>query len=375
MTYEAYADSVLEELKEFIKIFAVIPAPSNHEEKRAAFLTDFLKKQGIENVYTDEAMNVIIPVNVTADNDLTVFMAHTDIVFGENVKLNVKEENGRYYCPGIGDDTAKLAMLLYAAFYFLKQNRTPETGILIVGNSGEEGLGNLRGSRCIVDTFGSRIREFYTVDDGIGHAVARAVGSDRYRVTVRTEGGHSFVNFGNRNAIRTMASLIDTLYSVKVPKNGDSITTYNVGGISGGTSVNTIAQDCEMLYEYRSNDLSCIEQMRTMFEKTLDAYRSMGVTVEAELLGQRPCGSQVDPERLAALIEKVRTANKATGYDLVLSKDGGSTDANYPLYKGIPAICVGAGEGRGAHTTGEYIEIGSLRTGLLFLLNLLGLYF
>lgn len=243
----------------------------------------------------DAAQNVIAPVNCTPGCEVVVFMAHTDTVFPDLTPMPLHREGDRLFCPGVGDDTANLAALMLAARYFRMQPQTADCGFLFVANSCEEGLGNLKGCRQLMQDYAGRVREVVSFDGGLGGICNKAVGSARYRVTVRTEGGHSFGAFGNRNAIHLLASMIDTLYAVKPPAEGDSKTTYNVGMIEGGTSVNTIAQEASMLFEYRSDSRACLEKMKAMFESIVAAYRSMGIEVEVVLLGERPCMGDVDP--------------------------------------------------------------------------------
>ena len=339
-----------------------IPAPSNHEEKRAAFVLDWLKAKGAQSAYIDEALNVIYPIACEGEGPVTVYMAHSDIVFPDTDPLPLRVEDGRIYCPGIGDDTANAVALLTVAGYLAKTGLTPtDGGLLLVINSGEEGLGNLKGCRAVMDRYGSRVREFVTFDgyaEGIAH---RAVGSRRYRVEINTEGGHSWGKFGNRNAIAYLASLIDTLYTVKVPQGGK--TTYNVGTISGGTSVNTIAQHAEMLYEFRSDTPAHLDTMERHFRAAVEFYRTKDIEVIVTLLGERPCGIEIDEEAHGALISRCAEAI-LTHYGLEVSLRAGSTDCNIPLSRGIPAVCVGCVCGSGAHTRGEYVEIDSLRPGL-----------
>lgn len=160
-----YIDVHRQEEYELLLELAQIPAPSNHEEKRAQFCKAWLDKQGAQGVYIDEALNVIYPVGCTAENDLVVFMAHSDVVFPDTEPLPLKVEGDRICCPGVGDDTANVAALLTTAKYIAEKKITPkDCGLLIVINSGEEGLGNLKGSRKIMADFGSRVREFVTLD-------------------------------------------------------------------------------------------------------------------------------------------------------------------------------------------------------------------
>ncbi len=371
--FEKYALSCQEELKDLICKIAVIPAPSHFEDKRVDFVKKWMEDNGAKGVFVDDAKNVIWPLNVTENNDITVVMAHTDIVFPEETPLVVTEKDGKFWCPGIGDDTARLGCLLMAAKFFTQKGYTPKNGILFVANSCEEGLGNLKGSRKIVDTYKDRIKNFITFDSSLGKVVTIPVGSHRYRVTVETEGGHSYGAFGNRNAIRTMASIIDTLYTVKVPQIADSKTTYNVGNITGGTTVNTIAQKCEMLYEYRSTNKDCLAQMKDMFEKVIDAYRATGVQITVELLGDRPCMGNVDKELHEKIIKMTVDSCEAVGYEARLLS--GSTDANAPLSVGIPAVCTGTCTCGNAHRLDEWCEIESLKPGMMFVLDFVNKFF
>lgn len=343
---------------------AQIPAPSNHEEKRAEFCRNWLVQQGAKGVYIDDALNVIYPVGCDAHQDLVVFMAHSDVVFPDREKLPLKVENGRINCPGIGDDTANVVALLMCAKYIAENQLMPRNcGMLLVVNSGEEGLGNLKGSRKIMEEFGSRIREFITLDGTAAAGVNRAVGSRRYRVEIDTEGGHSYGAFGNCNAIAYLASLIDTLYTIKVPEKGK--TTYNVGTITGGTSVNTIAQHAEMLYEFRSDERESMAIMERHFHAAVEFYRTKGVAVKVTLVGDRPCGGEVDCDKMEQMMARAEeAAQRRYGHELHFGS--GSTDCNIPLANGVPAICVGCYRGAGAHTREEYVEIESLLPGLLF---------
>ena len=370
---ENYARSVQDELRALLRELCVIPAFSNHEERRAEFCRAWFERNGFENVRVDSALNVLAPVNVDPDGaeEMDVVMAHTDIVFPEPTPLAVREEGGFWHCPGIGDDTANLVVLMVCARYFREHFPAGRRGILFVANSGEEGLGNLKGSRKVVETFGPRIRDFVSLDSAcMNRLVTRAVGSHRYKVTVRTEGGHSFAKFGNRNAIHYLASMITLLYSVKVPQNGDSKTTYNVGVISGGTSVNTIAQSAEMMYEYRSDDRSCLAKMEKLFMSTIETFRAAGVEVEVEKIGDRPCGGEVDAARLQALRDRYcASVRDVLGLEVFCGPS--STDCNIPLSQGIPAICFGVCRSAGAHTLAEKLEISSLHDGCRLLLDFL----
>ena len=335
-----YIEQHQEEAYQLLLELAQIPAPSNHEEKRAAFCKDWLERKGAKGVYIDEALNVIYPVGCGEDKPLVIFTAHSDVVFPDTDPLPLVVENGRINCPGIGDDTANVVALLMTAAYIAENNLQPrDYGVLLVVNSGEEGLGNLKGTRKLMESFGGRIKEFVSFDGTCAFCVSKAVGSKRYRIEFDTEGGHSFGAFGNRNAIaelsQIMASMIDALYSIKVPEKGK--TTYNVGTISGGTSVNTIAQHAEMLYEFRSDERDSLAVMERHLEAAVEFYRAKGITVTVTLMGDRPCSDEVDQEKMEALMARASAAiGKYYGREVKFS--AASTDCNIPLSMGIPAI-------------------------------------
>lgn len=369
----SYIDTHQKEALDLLIELAQIPAPSHHEEKRAEFCKNWLTKNGAGDVYIDDALNVIYPVGCTENNPLVVFMAHSDVVFPDETPLPLEVHDGRIHCPGVGDDTANVVALMMAAKYIAETGISPEKhGMLLVVNSCEEGLGNLKGSKKIVEDFGSRIKEFVSLDGSFRGIVNRAVGSKRYKIEIDTEGGHSYSMFGNRNAIAYMASLISSLYTIKVPPIGK--TTYNVGTISGGTSVNTIAQHAEILYEFRSDEYEALEIMERHFTAAIDYYRTKGIELTVTLMGNRPCSKNVDEQRQNAMLERTKAAVKLH-FDHDADLCAGSTDCNIPLSVGIPAICVGCVDGKGAHTREEYIEISSLRPGLGLAFDLILDYF
>ena len=348
---------------------AVIPAPSNQEEKRAEFCKEWLEKQGAKGVYIDEALNVVYPLGCTESNPVTVYLAHSDVVFPDTDPLPLRTENGRIYCPGVGDDTASAAALLTAARYVTEKGLVPrDGGVLFVINAGEEGLGNLKGIRRICEDYKGRIREVISFDSSGCRVVNRAVGSRRYRIEIDTEGGHSYGKFGNRNAIAYLASLIDTLYTIKVPEKGK--TTYNVGTISGGTSVNTIAQHAEMLYEFRSDEKESLDLMENHLQAALEFYRAKGVRVTSTKVGDRPCSGFVDPEKQEALMKRAESTLYRV-YQQGAAYGAGSTDCNIPLSLGIPALCMGCYVGDKSHTREEYVEIDSLLPGLQVVFNMI----
>lgn len=342
---------------ELLKTLAQIPAPSGQEQARAAFCHDWLITQGAAQTYIDQANNVICPIGVTEDDPVIVFCAHSDVVFSDTDPLPLYEENGRLYCPGIGDDTANVVALMMTVKYCVEQALLPrDCGLLFVIDAGEEGLGNLKGTKQVMADFGHRVKEFLSFDCHADEVIADAVGSRRFLIEVDTVGGHSYFDFGNDNAIARLSSMVAELYSMTVPAVG---TTFNVGRIEGGTSVNTIAQHAQMLFELRSNNREHLETMQTQTNAILAKYDGVSVT----LLGERPCAGEVDAVRQQVLVDRaVQGIQRRFGLTPTI-KDG-STDCNVPLSMGIPSVCFGCVRGAGMHTREEYIELDSLAHGL-----------
>ena len=365
----------ISELHELLATLVSIPAPSHHEEKRAEFCKQWLTKNGAEGVYIDEALNCVYPINCDGRDDIVVFMAHTDTVFPDTVPFKMTTDDERFYAPGVGDDTASLAIMLMVTKAIIKSGIKPRRGILIVANSCEEGLGNLKGSKKIMEDYKGRIKEFYTFDGKYNRVVNKCVGSYRYEVSCTTEGGHSFGAFGNSNSIAKLAELITELYAVKIPKKENTKTTYNVGTIEGGTSVNTIAQYAKMLYEFRSDDADCLAVMQKCFTDALDRANAKGdATFDVTLVGLRPCGGEVDTDILNRMTEKViKICEKHSC--MPCKPTCGSTDCNSAMSIGVPAVCVGIYLGQGAHTREEAVLIESLPIGMNICRDLMLSYF
>ncbi len=366
----AYADQCAEEELDLLRTLAQIPSPSHREGLRERFCLDWLIEQGaaLDQVRIDEAGNVILDLGQGEGGDYAVFSAHTDVVFPDEGLLPLREDEERLYAPGVGDDTANLVGLLIAARFFLRHKVPLRRGILVVADACEEGLGNLDGTKQLFRDFGQRVSEFTSFDLYLGENVTSAVGSHRWRVTCTTEGGHSWENFGRKNAIETLCGFIEGLYAIELPTAAK--TTVNVGRFEGGTTVNSIAQEASVLVEYRSASEACLEEMFGKFVALVEEHVSQGSRIDVELLGKRPAGGTGDP---AAQDELVRRS------DEVLRDVAGveprhqesSTDANVPLSLGIPAHTIGTVRGGLLHTREEWVEKASLRKGLAVILALM----
>ena len=352
-----------ESIYEILRDLCLIPAPSGYEDGRAEYCKRRLESFGAKGVCIDEAKNVVFGIGCEDSDSITVIAAHTDTVFPDREPMLYSDDGEMIRSPGVGDDTAGVAVLLLTAKYFIERDIRPIDGILFVLNSCEEGLGNLKGVRRIFADYSGRVSRFVTLDSTLESIVDKCVGSHRYELRVKTEGGHSYGSFGNANAIVEASRIIGEIYSIDVPRVGNSKTTYNVGHISGGTSVNTIAEEATMLVEYRSDDEKCLAIMKDKFEEIFERARGRLKGLDVSLIGERPCMGGVDPDMqkgLGDLLSDIIT--RVTGNTPI--RRSGSTDCNIPLSLGIPAVSIGVYSGGGAHTRDEYILRDTLPLGL-----------
>ncbi|MBR7117052.1 MAG: M20/M25/M40 family metallo-hydrolase [Clostridia bacterium] len=360
---KAYAKEHMEELFKIHRELCLIPAPSHHEEKRAEYCKRWFDENLGDGAYIDNALNVIYPYSSEGSNRLSVVCAHTDTVFPDTEPMPFSDDGETIRCPGVGDDTASLAVMMIVARFFVEHKVEAPGGILFVANSCEEGLGNLKGTRQLFKDYDGRIKQFVSFDAKTPGMASRCVGSHRYLVEVKTEGGHSWGAFGKKNAIAELAGIAREIYNTVLPVKEGERVTYNVGTIEGGTSVNTIAQYAKMLCEYRSTDRELLGSMEKRFADIFESARCDDVEVIVTKVGDRPCMGDVDMKEQQKLMDVYsNTVSKMLG--LVATTHAGSTDCNIPLSLGIPAIAVGVYEGGGTHTREEWVKKASMEPGL-----------
>ncbi len=370
MDLNRFSQEKYEEILKLLRELCVIPAPSYFEDERAAYVLKYLKDCGIENAYIDEAKNVICTLGKPSDK-IIVFMAHTDTVFPMETPLDYVDDGEKIHCPGVGDDTASLAVMLVCIKYMVQQGIVPERTLMFVANSCEEGLGNLNGCRLIFKDFGDKVEYLYSFDSLADDVTNQSVGSHRYKITAITEGGHSFGAFGNRNAINVLAGIISRIYEIEVPKAANSTTTYNVGTIEGGTSVNTIAQNASMLCEYRSNNVDCLSIMEEKFKKIFEDAKEKCLELKVELVGDRPCMSNdMDFDTLQTIVDRAIDI-QSRHFCVEVTATPESTDCNIPHSMGIPAVALAVYNGGGTHTREEWIYKESLKPGLRVAMELI----
>jgi acetylornithine deacetylase/succinyl-diaminopimelate desuccinylase-like protein len=358
-----------------------IPAPAFQEQKRAEHFKQLFTKLGLKNVRIDGIGNVIGERPGASAGPTLVLAAHLDTVFPEGTDVKVKRSGQVLSGPGIGDDCRGLAVILAVARALNEAKIETAGTIFFVANVGEEGLGDLRGVRHLFNNeLKGRITHFISVD-GTGLEVTNtAVGVVRYRVTFRGPGGHSYGAFGLASPIHAIGRAIEKISRFQVPKQPK--TTFNVGRIEGGTSVNSIAHTAWMEVDMRSISAAELQKLEAEFKRVvqeaLDEENARGegpnkLTVEMKIVSQRPAGvTPVD----SPIVKITMAADAALGIKTKLS--AGSTDSNIPISLGIPAITIdGGGEGRGAHSLDESFDttdshIGTQRA-LLIVLGVVGI--
>ena len=342
-----------------------IPAPPFGEAERGASFAALLRGTGIGEV-TIDAVGNIIAVRKGTDPKAAplVVAAHLDTVFPAGTDVTVKREGTRLSAPGIGDDTRALAVMLSLIRAMDKSGIRTARDIVFVGNVGEEGQGDLRGTRHLFanDPRAKAAAGFITIDGaGSGFVTTRGVGSKRYRLIFTGPGGHSYGKFGIVNPLAALAKTVTGLYAVPVPQSPR--TTYAASVIGGGTSVNTIPNEVFLEVDIRSESPTEVARVdaalhdvaaRAVDEENAARDSSGGkVAVTFKPIGDRPAGATPDD---APLVKIASAALVANGFKPELGAQ--STDANVPMSLGIPAIAIGSGgTGGGAHAPSEWIDV------------------
>jgi tripeptide aminopeptidase len=338
-----------------------IEAPPFKEEKRAKEFSERLKLAGIEKVWIDSIGNVIGLLEGSIGNKNIAIDAHLDTVFPEGTDVQVRVKNDTLFAPGIGDDTRGLAMILTIAETIVKSEIKPVDNILFIGTVGEEGLGDLRGVRYLFNNNEPKIDSWIAIDGGsIGRVNNQALGSYRYEVVFDGPGGHSWGAFGLVNPHHALGAGIKNfvekadIYTDSGPK-----TSYNVGIISGGTSINSIPFKSSMQIDIRSIDPNRLNDMEEILYNSMNealdkqnAIKRSGPDLKLTInkIGNRPSG-KVDES--VPLIQKTIAATQYMGVEPRLTI--GSTDSNIPISLGLPAVTIGrGGEGGGAHSLDEW---------------------
>jgi tripeptide aminopeptidase len=374
------------QLAEWQQEIAKIPAPPFGEKLRTEWMVERFLELGLESVHTDEAGNVF-GIRAGSTSRLVALSAHIDTVFPAGTPLTIRQQGSRLYGPGVSDNGAGVAALLAVAAVLCQSRIKHTSPILFVANVGEEGEGDLRGMRQIfsdrhwLDSIACNL-----ILDGAGNdtIVAEALGSRRFEVIVRGPGGHSWSDFGAPNPIVVLARAIHAFRQTPLPTSPK--TTFNIGVIRGGTSVNSIPESASMRVDIRSTSTAEIERLERALRFALDAAveeesktrdakhvtqrRPLALSAEVVVIGNRP-GGELPPD--ARILHAIRAVDAHLGNVAQIQR--ASTDANIPLSLGREAIAIGGGgTGGGAHTLQEWFDCTGRDLGLKrILLTLLAL--
>ena len=350
-----------------------IPSPTFAEAERAAFVESRFRESGLLDVHQDTMHNVFGKLPGSGQEDPIVVSAHTDTVFPLDTDLNVHYENGAksdnklIYGPGLADNAMGVAGIMWLARTLKRFKLVTRSDIWFVANVAEEGLGDLRGMRNVVDRFGFGATYLVVEGGSFGYVFHKAIGVRRFRLEVTTKGGHSWGDFGRPNAIHIISRIIDDIGKIPLPNNPK--TTYNVGVIEGGISVNSIASSAHCLLDLRSISPSVLDKL--VGDVKALVYKSNNqseIHVSLTKIGHRQAGEiprQKPPVTWAAEALRFVGCNQ-------ISFMAGSTDANVPISRGIPSVCIGLARSGNTHRQDEYLDPAFLPQGMgqLLLLTL-----
>jgi tripeptide aminopeptidase len=326
-----------------------IPAPPFGEQKRAAEFLTMLKEAGLKNVSIDEVGNVVGRIQGTVGKRTIAVVAHIDTVFPIETKVIVKIEGNTYTAPGIGDNSRGLVLVLSLVKAMQQASIQTQANILFIGNVGEEGLGDLRGTKHLFREGAEKIDAFIAIDGGsVERLINGGIGSHRYRLMYSGPGGHSWGAFGLANPHHALGRAIAIFdkEALKVTTTGDK-TTYNIGRIGGGTSINSIPFESWAEIDMRSGNQSKLDEIdavlqmaaqQALNEENLERTLEPKITYELTRIGTRPAG-QGDPN--SSLVQHAVASMQKLGLEAQFSSS--STDANIPISLGIPAITISRG--------------------------------
>ena len=351
-----FAHTRTEVVTELARRICEVPAPTGMEQARAELVASLWRERGyvpeidaIGNVYTRRGKRDKEPV--------LMLLAHTDTVFPPSTPITVERDGDILRGPGIGDNSVSVAAMISALDVLDALGEETAVDLVAVADVGEEGLGNLRGARAAIERYRENVGAVIVLDGSLGQITHIAVGSQRWRITVRGPGGHSYGDFGLPSAIHGLGRIIAAIADITVPRKPK--TTFNVGVIEGGTSVNTIAERASALLDMRSTEVKALDQLAEQVRAIVEQRAGEGLRTEIEILGERPAGKRSRSDPLVAL-----AGQTLAGLGIEPKYGSASTDANIPISLDIPAVCVGITHEKGAHTPGEFIQVRPIGDGL-----------
>ncbi len=334
-----------------------IPSPTFFEKQRAEYVRQRFESLGLDTTEIDDIHNVYGRL-AGRDSSLPAVLvsAHTDTVFDADTRLATRHENGRIFGPGLGDNSLGVASLMALAELLRDQQLPPD--IWFVANSREEGMGNLDGIRAAYEKLASRIGTAIVIEGmAFGRVYHAGIAVRRLEITCRAAGGHSWLHFGQASAVHGLVRLAADITHLTVPVSPR--TTYNIGVIEGGQSVNSIASKASLLLDMRSEAKSTLEALEAQVRTLIDNHRNTDLEFEVKVVGDRPAGELPLSHPLARLARDVLLY---LGAQPVF--EAGSTDANVLLAAGLPTVTIGITYGGNAHRLDEFIETTMIPQGL-----------
>ena len=334
-----------------------IPAPTFAEGLRAAFVRDQFAALGLADVEVDDLHNVYARRPGQGTAAPVLLTAHTDTVFPAETPLTLVREPDRIAGPSIGDNSLGVAGL-FGVLWALGSEPLPGD-LYLAANVGEEGLGDLRGMRRVIDRLGGTVQATLVLEGmAFGHIYHSAIGVRRLRITAQAEGGHSWLHFGRPSAIHALMRLGAQIADLNVPASPK--TTFNIGTLTGGTSINTIAREASFDLDLRSESPAALAALVAQVEQLVARANTADVRVSAAVIGDRPAGHIPREHPLVQAAARALEAAGLTSY----SYETGSTDANVPLSCGLACVCVGLTRGGHSHRPDEYIDTRDVGRGL-----------
>ena len=351
-------------LEEAIRI-QQIPAPTFHEDGRTHYIAQQFDNFQLDRVRTDDAKNTFGLLQGSSDKASGILlMAHTDTVFPVETDLSIRRENGKIFGPGLGDNSVAVAAMLGLIKWLREENITPACNLWFVATSCEEGLGDLKGSKAAFAFLKDKIRYVLNLEGlAFGHIYHAGIAVHRLHIKAKAEGGHSWLHFGRPSAVHGILELgtkITQLQPKETPR-----TTFNVGMIDGGQTINAIGTNASLWLDLRSESQIELDAIKGRVHQLIESTQQPGLTFDTEVVGNRPAGA-IDIQH--PLVQGAVETLKLLGVNAML--ETGSTDANIPLANGYPAITIGITRGGNAHRLDEFIEVAPIRQGLqqLFIL-------
>ncbi len=356
------ADWLGEALVQEARAICRIPSPTFAEGKRAEYVAGRLKEMGLQ-AEIDDLHNVTAVLSAGGGGAAIMLVAHIDTVFPEGTDVEPRWDGRFWRAPGIRDNSASAAIVLLFPELLRRKAVKLSSDVRLAFSVGEEGLGNLRGIRALMDRYADDVSAVIAVDGNLGVVNHVAISVRRLEISIKTEGGHSWADAGKPSAIHVLARIAGKISEIAIPSNPKSV--LNIGTVSGGTSVNAIAQRAQFSLDIRSVDNAVVEELEAKVRGIIGSLpRDERVGIEVAVIGDRP-GGMISSDH--PLVESILTGYAKAGIEPVLLP--GSTDANIPLSRGIPAASMGVTAGGSIHTLQEFLDPKSLPIGALALLE------